>query len=66
MAKVTVAKIKLTDNYVGLSAAVKALVDTTLTAVAATFAKSVTTDKDGDQDNVVMILKEAIEQQVEA
>jgi len=66
MAKVTIAKIKLTDNYLGLSVATKALVDTALTGVAAAFAGSIVTDTDGDQDNLVMIFKEAITQQVVA
>jgi len=66
MDKVTIANIKLRDDYLGLSVANKALVDTALVAIAAAIAGSVVTDKDGQQDNICSLFLEAVNQQVVA
>ncbi len=66
MAQVTVADIKLNDNYDGLSTtALKTAMDTALPAVAAVFAQNIT-DGERDQDNITMLFREAINQQVVA
>lgn len=64
----TIASIKGTDNYTGLpsgAGSVQELTDTAMTAVAAVFAKNVA-DGTAFNDNIYMVFKEMIEQEVAA
>ncbi len=61
MAQVTVADIKLRDDYIGLTSAQKLAIDVAFDDIAITFATEPATAK---QDNITSLFLEVVNQQV--